>query len=233
MTWGLVLRTRWLATDSRHATVTLLLSFTHFFENSAGIRLLEPRTERSAFTATRPEAMAWDPRVVALLRYLEQSAPGRRDRVVPVFYPRRPAMPPRPSGAPGVPGLRPVARPHVSIAIHPAEALRTRADWLLGPTDRLCRRLAAGRGPVRLDDHASRFRPSLLRRRRVETPVHDDGTPPQDGSEAEALEHGGRERAPAGCYRGRLRRARLQQPRRSAGPHSVAGANGTNGSGSG
>jgi hypothetical protein len=52
MTWGLAVRTRWLAVGAVvTVAVTLLLSFVHFVEKPAGIRLLEPRTERSAFTA--------------------------------------------------------------------------------------------------------------------------------------------------------------------------------------
>ncbi len=140
MTWGLALRTRWLAIGlAATATVTLLLAFTHFFEKPAGIRLLEPRTERSAFTATRSEAMAWDPRVVPLLRYLEHDLPS--DAAVaafPVFYPRRPGMPP--DTAPELLAYTVFGRSldrTVFISFDPAEALRTPADWYLIPSDRI------------------------------------------------------------------------------------------------
>jgi hypothetical protein len=140
MTWGLAVRTRWLAIGlAATAAVTLLLSFVHFFEKPAGIRLLEPRTERSAFTTPRPETMAWDPRVVPLLRYLDADVP--QDVAIaafPVFYPRRRDL--QPDSAPELLTYMLFGRSldrHVSIAIDPAAAARTPADWYLIPTARI------------------------------------------------------------------------------------------------
>ena len=140
MTWGLAVRTRWLAVGlTATVAVTLLLSFVHFFEKPAGIRLLEPRTERSVFTTPRPETMAWDPRVVPLLRYLDADLPQRTAIAsFPVFYPRRPDL--QPEAAPEVLTYvlfgRSLGR-RVSIALDPADALRTPADWYLIPTARI------------------------------------------------------------------------------------------------
>jgi hypothetical protein len=140
MTWGLALRERWLALAATSAaSVTLLVSFVHFFEKPAGIRLLEPRSARSAFTTDRPSAMAWDDRVVPLLAYLEYSLP--RDAEIasfPVFYPRRPDLQP-----PTAPELltyvlfgRTLSR-RVFLARDARSATRTPAQWYLSPTRRL------------------------------------------------------------------------------------------------
>ena len=138
MTWGLVLRVRWLATATvAAAAVTVLLSYVHFFEKPAGVRLLEPRTERSAFTTSRPEAMAWDPAVVPLLRYLDAVLP--QDAAIasyPVFYPRRRAIETVPELLTFPLFGRSLDR-HVDIAIDATAASMTRADWYLSPTDRL------------------------------------------------------------------------------------------------
>ena len=140
MTWGIALRTRWLAIAlTTTAAVTLVLAFVHFFEKPAGIRLLEPRTERSAFTTPRPETMAWDPRVVALLRYLEDDLPARTTVAsFPVFYPRRPDL--QPESAPELLTYMLFGRSlgrEVHIAIDPEAALRTPAEWYLIPSARI------------------------------------------------------------------------------------------------
>ena len=138
MTWGLVLRVRWLALmTATVATVTLALSFVHFFEKPAGIRLLEPGTERSAFTTPRPEAMAWDPAVIPLLRYLDDELPqAAAVASYPVFYPRRRAIETVPELLTYTLFGRSLDR-HVDIAIDAATASKTKADWYLSPTDRL------------------------------------------------------------------------------------------------
>jgi hypothetical protein len=142
MTWGLALRVRWLAAGlAATAAVTLLLSYTHFYEKPAGIRLLEPRVARSAFTTPRPETMAWDPRVVPLLRFLEYELPSDASvAVFPVFYPRRPGMPP--DTAPELLAYTAFGASvdrRVALALDPATALRSQADWYLIPSDRIGR----------------------------------------------------------------------------------------------
>jgi hypothetical protein len=137
MTWGVVLRVRWLATGLvTCAAATLLLSYTHFFEKPAGIRLLEPRTQRSAFTTPRAETMAWDPEIVPLLRYIEEELPADASvAVFPVFFPRRADMPP--TTAPELlvyPVFGPSLDRRVSLAVDPEVAARTHADWYLAPS---------------------------------------------------------------------------------------------------
>jgi hypothetical protein len=83
--------------------------------------------------------MAWDPRVVPLLRYLEDDLPQRAAiAAFPVFYPRRPDL--QPETAPEVLTYvlfgRSLGR-QVSIAFDPAEALRTGAEWYLIPSARI------------------------------------------------------------------------------------------------
>ncbi|MFN8224476.1 MAG: hypothetical protein U0R50_14650 [Gaiellales bacterium] len=149
MTWGIVLRIRSLAAGLVGATaVTLLLSYTHFYEKPAGIRLLEPRDQRSAFTTPRPETMAWSPEVVALLRYLEYDLPQDATvAVFPLFFPRRAGMPPL--TAPELleyPVFGPSLDRTVHFALDPATATRTGADWYLAPSYRVRGCVAGWRG---------------------------------------------------------------------------------------
>jgi len=161
MTWGIVLRTRWLALATTVvAAVTLALSFVHFFEKPAGIRLLAPRSERSAFTTPRPDQMAWDPRVVPLLRYLDRDLPQAASVAsFPVFYPRRRDL--QPDDAPELLTYLLFGRHldrHVDIALDPAAAARAGAEYYLAPTETLAA-CVTGWNPV-----AERSNWTILRR---------------------------------------------------------------------
>lgn len=137
MTWGVVLRTRWLALAiTTVAAVTVTLSFVHFFEKPSGIRLFAPQPERSAFRTPRPELMAWDPRVVPLLRYLAYELPQTASVAsFPVFYPRRRDL--QPDEAPELLTYMLFGRHldrHVDIELGPAAAAKTAAEYYLAPT---------------------------------------------------------------------------------------------------
>lgn len=146
MCWGIVLRRRWLAQATvGAAAVTLVLAFVHFEEKPSGLRFLEPRSERSAFRTPLAEATAWDPRIVPLLRYLENDLPAdARVASYPAFFPRRREIETVPELLTFTVFGRTLGR-RVEFAIDSATASATGSDWYLSPTDRLERCVAGWR----------------------------------------------------------------------------------------
>jgi hypothetical protein len=74
--WGIVLRRRAVsAALVSIAAVTLLLSYTHYLQRPSGIALLEPTDEASAFTRSRPEALAVSEGILPVVRHLDAAVP--------------------------------------------------------------------------------------------------------------------------------------------------------------